>query len=109
MIRRPPRSTLFPYTTLFRSAAIFSDKHRDLVRGIERADSLTIDPHKWLAVPFAAGVILPCHPEILHHAFFVAAPYMPKAAEATLPAHSRIRVRGARRLNSFKLSLTLPG
>src|SRR2546430_7540620 len=24
MIRRPPRSTLFPYTTLFRSAAIFA-------------------------------------------------------------------------------------
>src|SRR2546430_17498596 len=23
MIRRPPRSTLFPYTTLFRSAALF--------------------------------------------------------------------------------------
>jgi len=24
MIRRPPRSTLFPYTTLFRSAAVAS-------------------------------------------------------------------------------------
>src|SRR5215211_8737944 len=30
MIRRPPRSTLFPYTTLFRSPAQFSvDLHRD--------------------------------------------------------------------------------
>src|SRR5207244_11175545 len=53
------------------AAAIFSDRHRDLVRGIERADSLTIDPHKWLAVPFAAGVILTCHPEILQRAFSV--------------------------------------
>src|SRR2546430_12888326 len=26
MIRRPPRSTLFPYTTLFRSRAIFEGK-----------------------------------------------------------------------------------
>src|SRR5258708_14193906 len=25
MIRRPPRSTLFPYTTLFRSGALFQD------------------------------------------------------------------------------------
>src|SRR2546430_13399223 len=25
MIRRPPRSTLFPYTTLFRSAELFQD------------------------------------------------------------------------------------
>src|SRR5256886_12558880 len=25
MIRRPPRSTLFPYTTLFRSAVVYTD------------------------------------------------------------------------------------
>src|SRR2546430_13542769 len=28
MIRRPPRSTLFPYTTLFRSAAVRSHSRR---------------------------------------------------------------------------------
>src|SRR2546430_9483020 len=28
MIRRPPRSTLFPYTTLFRSRALFSQRRR---------------------------------------------------------------------------------
>src|SRR2546422_5375369 len=27
MIRRPPRSTLFPYTTLFRSAALTGQEH----------------------------------------------------------------------------------
>ena len=27
MIRRPPRSTLFPYTTLFRSLIVEDDKH----------------------------------------------------------------------------------
>src|SRR3712207_8579869 len=32
MIRRPPRSTLFPYTTLFRSITL------DLVRGERRVD-----------------------------------------------------------------------
>src|SRR3712207_8697069 len=30
MIRRPPRSTLFPYTTLFRSEAALAVEHRDL-------------------------------------------------------------------------------
>src|SRR5256885_5201524 len=30
MIRRPPRSTLFPYTTLFRSLQRFHDATRDL-------------------------------------------------------------------------------
>src|SRR5256885_13014153 len=34
MIRRPPRSTLFPYTTLFRSVAVVSPSSRSEVRGI---------------------------------------------------------------------------
>src|SRR3712207_7784571 len=32
MIRRPPRSTLFPYTTLFRSRAILCMTHNQLTR-----------------------------------------------------------------------------
>src|SRR3712207_6887258 len=32
MIRRPPRSTLFPYTTLFRSAVNPTDAQRDVAR-----------------------------------------------------------------------------
>src|SRR3712207_6908551 len=44
MIRRPPRSTLFPYTTLFRSRA-----------GV-RADPLPI-PHQDEAVPPADAVL----------------------------------------------------
>src|SRR2546429_4829207 len=31
MIRRPPRSTLFPYTTLFRSQPIYGDHERHWV------------------------------------------------------------------------------
>src|SRR5438067_10618080 len=42
MIRRPPRSTLFPYTTLFRSAQVLRDVDRLLavrvVRVVRRAD-----------------------------------------------------------------------
>src|SRR5947209_11887139 len=34
MIRRPPRSTLFPYTTLFRSTAIFGERC-ELMRVLE--------------------------------------------------------------------------
>src|SRR2546422_7380220 len=47
MIRRPPRSTLFPYTTLFRS-------HTPL-----RRDSLATDPH--LAIDRAARCPLEQH------------------------------------------------
>src|SRR5256885_11220425 len=39
MIRRPPRSTLFPYTTLFRSHGLdVSDGRSDLSLGAEEAD-----------------------------------------------------------------------
>src|SRR5688572_33387474 len=40
MIRRPPRSTLFPYTTLFRSAA-FPDTQAELKAIKERIDKGT--------------------------------------------------------------------
>jgi aromatic-L-amino-acid/L-tryptophan decarboxylase len=86
---------------------IFSNKHRHLIVGIEQADSITIDPHKWLAVPFAAGVILTSHPEILERAFAVYAPYMPKAAGAVLPDNSKISTQWTRRMNALKLWLTL--
>src|SRR3712207_7426328 len=39
MIRRPPRSTLFPYTTLFRSLAAEDLRHdagEELVTGVDR-------------------------------------------------------------------------
>src|SRR2546430_11567247 len=38
MIRRPPRSTLFPYTTLFRSVHAGSEAHREIQADAERAN-----------------------------------------------------------------------
>src|SRR5687768_17654670 len=39
MLRRPPRSTLFPYTTLFRSHAVQVREERDL----DRREALQVD------------------------------------------------------------------
>ncbi|HEX7288077.1 MAG TPA: pyridoxal-dependent decarboxylase, partial [Candidatus Angelobacter sp.] len=91
------------------AAAIFSDKHRDLVRGIELADSITIDPHKWLAMPFAAGAVLTSHPETLRQAFGVSTPYMPKSSGGLAPPLDNFQVstQWSRRMNSLKLWLTL--
>jgi glutamate/tyrosine decarboxylase-like PLP-dependent enzyme len=36
----------------------FSEKCRWRLGGIERADSVTIDPHKWMFVPFECGALL---------------------------------------------------
>lgn len=89
------------------AAAIFSNRHRDLVRGIEFADSVTVDPHKWLAMPFAAGVVLTTHPETLKSAFAVATPYMPKVAVQLPPDNFAVSTQWTRRMNSLKLWLTL--
>jgi glutamate/tyrosine decarboxylase-like PLP-dependent enzyme len=66
-----------------------------------------VDPHKWLAVPFAAGVILTRQPKALEQAFSVSSPYMPKAEGAQLPDNSRVSTQWTRRMNSLKLWLTL--
>src|SRR2546423_3466175 len=39
MIRRPPRSTLFPYTTLFRSKLVVTDDAQTLLGGIMVGDA----------------------------------------------------------------------
>src|SRR3712207_7696952 len=47
MIRRPPRSTLFPYTTLFRSSKrrnVYAMGLRDRIRSLERkSDVVTVE------------------------------------------------------------------
>src|SRR2546425_8760551 len=47
MIRRPPRSTLFPYTTLFRSAGGADDRLHDRALGAAAARSAreNLQPH----------------------------------------------------------------
>jgi len=89
------------------AAAAFSDKHRQLLVGIEHCDSVTIDPHKWLAMPFAAGVILTRHPQVLQQAFGVTTPYMPRTAPNLPLDNFKISTQWTRRMNSLKLWLTL--
>jgi aromatic-L-amino-acid decarboxylase len=89
------------------AAAAFSDKYRSLLSGIERADSITVDPHKWLAMPFAAGIILTRHPSMLEHTFSVASPYMPRAERTGMIDNFKVSAQWSRRMNSLKLWLTL--
>jgi glutamate/tyrosine decarboxylase-like PLP-dependent enzyme len=89
------------------AAVLFSNRYRSLIRGIELADSVTLDPHKWLAMPFAAGLLLTRHPSILEQTFSVSCPYLGKAPTGTLPDNRNISAQWSRRMNSLKLWLTL--
>src|SRR3989442_3048554 len=53
MIRRPPRSTLFPYTTLFRSKG---DGSRKALLLFSHMDVVLADRAKWTVDPFAAQI-----------------------------------------------------
>ncbi|MDX2479156.1 MAG: putative pyridoxal-dependent aspartate 1-decarboxylase [Desulfuromusa sp.] len=54
---------------------LFSETHGYLLKGIERADSVTIDAHKQLYVPMGAGMVLFKDPHALtaveHHANYI--------------------------------------
>ena len=60
--------------------AILPEK-RQQYRGLDRADSITLDPHKWLFVPYECGCILVRDQELLARAFGMDAAYL----EGTLP------------------------
>jgi glutamate/tyrosine decarboxylase-like PLP-dependent enzyme len=47
-----------------------------LVRGIDRADSIATDGHKWLNVPYDSGIALTAHPESHRRALTLAAHYI---------------------------------
>ena len=54
---------------------------RERFKGMERADSLTVDPHKWLYLPKACGAILVKDPDVLYDTFGHAKSYMPDEDE----------------------------
>src|SRR2546422_8791190 len=59
MIRRPPRSTLFPYTTLFRSHLLQVLQLGTLLRGRVVADRLVVDGAVLHVRPMGLGHLHP--------------------------------------------------
>jgi len=58
------------------AAACFSERGRRLLTGIERADSLSLDPHKWLFQPFEIGCVLARDARLLKKTFHTMAGYL---------------------------------
>lgn len=88
--------------------AAVTDSGRALLRGIERADSLTLDPHKWLFQPYDIGCVLVRRSGALEVCYASNPEYM-RDAQAT-GAQVDFRSRGpeyTRRARAVKLWLTL--
>ena len=49
--------------------AVLTERGRRAMQGIELADSITLDPHKWLAMPFEVGCLMVRQGRLLERAF----------------------------------------
>jgi glutamate/tyrosine decarboxylase-like PLP-dependent enzyme len=63
-------------------AAVISPALRPHLAGIESADSITCDAHKWLSVPMGCGMFFTRHRESVAQAFRSDVTYMPSKAPA---------------------------
>ena len=86
-------------------AMIASERLRGVLKGLERADSATIDAHKWFATTMACGMFLVRDPAALTAAFQVSASYMP-SHETSLDPYMNT-VQWSRRFLGLRLFLSL--
>ncbi|MEV6236658.1 pyridoxal-dependent decarboxylase [Lentzea sp. NPDC051838] len=53
------------------AAAALTERGRRALRGLSEADSVVIDPHKWLFQPYEIGCVLVRDPEVLRRSFTI--------------------------------------
>jgi glutamate/tyrosine decarboxylase-like PLP-dependent enzyme len=56
--------------------AALSERARPMFKGLERAHSMAVDPHKWLNVPYEAGCVLVRDWDVLARAFTLVPEYL---------------------------------
>ncbi|HLL75901.1 MAG TPA: pyridoxal-dependent decarboxylase [Pyrinomonadaceae bacterium] len=99
-------SAWFHVDAAYGGALAMSEKYRHRLRGLERADSVTIDPHKWMFVPFAAGVTLVREgASVLRDAFDITPEYLSeeRGGEDVPLDFFRYGQLGTRRFNALKV------
>jgi glutamate/tyrosine decarboxylase-like PLP-dependent enzyme len=86
-------------------AMMASERLRGVLAGLERADSATIDAHKWFATTMACGMLLVRAPATLTATFQVSASYM-QSHELSLDPYMNT-VQWSRRFLGLRLFLSL--
>jgi glutamate/tyrosine decarboxylase-like PLP-dependent enzyme len=84
----------------------FSERHKDKLAGIELANSITFDPHKWMFVPFACGTTLVRDGgNVLRDSFDISPEYLSEDRGGADVQYDFFRYgqMGTRRFNALKL------
>jgi len=84
------------------SAAVVPEL-RWVLEGADRADSLVMNPHKWLFVPVDLSVLYTRRPEVVKAAFSLVPEYLKTAEEAVAPNLMDYGVSLGRRFRALKL------
>ena len=88
----------------------FSARHREKLRGIALADSITFDPHKWMFVPFSCGATLVRDGgRVLRDSFDMSPEYLSEDRGGADVEFDFFRYgqMGTRRFNSLKLWMAI--
>jgi glutamate/tyrosine decarboxylase-like PLP-dependent enzyme len=88
-------------------AAVLSPRLRVHLAGIEQADSVTCDAHKWFSVSMAAGMFFCRHDEVVREAFRAETSYMPSKTAGPVFDPYTSSVQWSRRFIGLKLFLSL--
>ncbi|HEX2059797.1 MAG TPA: aminotransferase class I/II-fold pyridoxal phosphate-dependent enzyme [Thermoanaerobaculia bacterium] len=86
------------------ASVLLSERHAALVRGLERADSLSWDPHKMMWMPLSLGTVLVRDGIWLRRAFEADAPYLFHAGSENL---GEMTIQCSKRADAIKLWLVL--
>jgi len=60
--------------------AVLTDEGRELLRGMDSADSVTLDPHKWFFQPYETGCLMVRDTRVLEDAFRILPEYLQDTA-----------------------------
>ena len=94
------RGAWFHVDAAYGGFAALTPRGKRLLEGIQDADSVTLDPHKWLFQPYEAGCLLVRDPDDLTRAFRVLAEYL-QDTELGLE-HVNFGDRGVQLTRSFR-------
>ena len=84
------------------SAAVVPEL-RYILAGCERADSLVVNPHKWLFTPFDLSVLYCRHMDLLRRAFSLVPEYLRTPEQENVRSGSDYGIQLGRRFRALKL------